>query len=88
MTDTDRINNADPARISTALYAVIDGLQSYRPEERLLAASAHFKLLFEAHPDVTVQDLMTAAANLMASPDGQYRRPEFQAARLYVENER
>lgn len=85
--DRLKLTNADPLKVATAAYAIIGALQNYTPEERALASACHLHLT-AGHTQSTPQDLMTPADNLMSSPEGQYRRDEFRAARDYMENER
>lgn len=85
--DRIKLTNADPQRSADNTYRIISALQDAPLEERLLAAACHLKLLCEA-VGASPQDIMTPADRLMASPEGQYRRNEFRAARDYMENER
>lgn len=85
--DPIKLTNAGPQRVADASYSIISAIQNYTIEERMLAAACHLKLLCEMMR-ASPQDVMTPADSLMASPEGQYRRIEFRAARDYMENEK
>lgn len=84
--DRQKLTNADPQEVANATYAIIDALQRFPVEVRALAAACHIKLTTELR-GVSPQDILTPADNLMSSPEGQYRRNEFRAARDYMTKE-
>jgi hypothetical protein len=85
--DPIKLTNADPQRVADAAYSIVDRLQQFSAEERALAGAVYLHLTAAMHR-IAPQDLMTPADNIMSSPEGQYRRKEFLAARVYLENER
>lgn len=84
--DRQLLTNAEPQEVANATYAIINALQHYPAHIRALAAACHIKLTTELR-GVSPQDILTPADNLMSSPEGQYRRTEFRAARDYMTKE-
>ena len=74
-----------PARDSAnAAMAVIDALQSFRPEVQLAGLASAFKLAAE-RVGIRPTDAFTVSGNLMNDVEG--RRPEFAAVAEYMKQE-
>lgn len=82
--DRDLMVNANLRHVANASVAVIDRLQAYAPHEQIAGAAASFILMCE-HFGVSPQDAFATATNIMNQAEG--RRAEFEAVRLYLENE-
>lgn len=80
----DRMNNADPYRVSQAAMAVLDRLQNFQPAEQIMGAAALFLILAE-HRGIPAQDIFVATKNLINGVDG--KRPEFRAVTEYCKHE-
>lgn len=77
--------NVSPKRVARATFRALDRIQEYEPHEQCAAAAALFIVVCEtckADP----QDVMTATRNLLMD-EREGRRQEFQALRMYAENE-
>jgi hypothetical protein len=84
--DMDRINNADLTVSAVAAFDVANALQHHHQfkAEQAVGCCAAFITLAESMK-VNPAELFRAATNLMNHADG--RRPEFDALRMYFENE-
>lgn len=80
----DQLNNIDVKQASLSAMHMVDAAQSLSPAEQVLGITATFKLLME-HYQIDPQDAFSVANNVMNHADG--RRTEFEAVRLYMENE-
>lgn len=81
----DQMINADAAAVAQSTYRLIDTLQHLPKPNRPLATAALFLLLMET-TGLKAQDVFTYAKNLINHADGTLR-PEFKAARRFMENE-
>ena len=80
----DKLNNSDVKGAALAAMTFVDTAQNLPPEDQVLGITATFKLLME-HYQINPQDAFSVANNVMNHADG--RRTEFEAVRLYMENE-
>ena len=81
----DKINNASSHLTSQACMAVTDAVQRFRPEEQVLGAAAFFLMLcdvYGVHPGTA----LTTISNMINS-DKIVARDQFNAARMYIEQE-
>lgn len=84
MIQPDKINNANPAAVATASFALLDCLQSYEPHIQVMTVAAVFTALAEHHK-VQPQDVFTTTKNMMSTKEG--RRAEFAAVADYIKYE-
>lgn len=80
----DLMNMAPVKESATSTMRVIDAAQDLPPHLQLIAIVATFKLMIERF-DVDPQDAFTVVDNIMNTAQGS--RSEFDAVRMYLENE-
>ena len=83
--DRDRLNNASPAEVSTATYALVDALYNQKPHIQAAAAAVLFLTVADLWR-LPPQDIFTAVKNML-DDDIAGERPEFRALRLYAQHE-
>lgn len=82
--DRDRLNHAAPADVAEAAMAVIDALQTRRPEAQAAGAAVAFLAVCE-HFRVEPQDVMVVTKNILAARKDS--TAEFRAVVAYVTEE-
>lgn len=81
----DKLTNASSHLTSQACMAVTDAVQRFRPEEQVLGSAAFFLMLcdvYGVHPGTA----LTTISNMINS-DKIVARDQFNAARMYIEQE-
>lgn len=84
MLNRDEMNSVGVRDAATSTMAIIDRIQDMPAHVQVVAMTAAFKLLVERY-NISPQDVFTVADNVMNHADG--RRVEFDAIRMYMENE-
>jgi hypothetical protein len=84
MLNRDDMNSVGVRDAATSTMAIIDRIQDMPAPVQIVAITAAFKLLVERY-NIPPQDVFTVADNVMNHADG--RRVEFDAVRMYLENE-
>ena len=77
----DLAANANPRRVGNAVMSLLNRLQDFTAEQQALSVTILFDLLAE-HFGIRHADLFVFAHNLTGT-----NRPEFAAARAYIQNE-
>jgi len=83
----DALNNAPPKEVAEASFEIIDRLQHRHSTPHIQAAAVCAAFLVLCHRlRIEAQDVFTATGNMMAD-EREGGRAEFQALKLYVDNE-
>lgn len=80
----DRLTNIDPTAAANAVMRVVDVMQDQPPEAQVAGMVAAAMLVAETH-GIKATEAFAIVNNVMHHADG--RRPEFAAARQYMEEE-
>lgn len=80
----DLVNNMPANTAATAAMAVIDAVQDHPPGPQLGGICCAFLMACE-HLGIPAQDVLSATKNMLNDREG--LTAEFQAVRMYVENE-
>lgn len=84
MINCDLFANVDRRAAANAAFSVLDALQRFSPEHRIVGLTAAFVLLAE-HLGVRPLNVFEIVSNVMRDAMG--RRPEFAAIEQYLKNE-
>ena len=80
----DLMGMAPVVESATSTMRVLDAVQDLPPHLQLIAITATFKLMTERF-GMPAQDAFLITNNIMKDQEG--KRPEFDAVRMYMENE-
>lgn len=82
----DRMMNAARTDVAHAAMGVVDGVQRFNPEHRVLGMAAAFLIMCE-ELGIEPFDAATGARNVMLHKQSGTRVPEFLAVGDYIRNE-
>ena len=84
--DRDKLQNADRKPVANAAMGVVDGVQRFPIEHRILGMAAAFIIMCR-ELGIEASDAFTAASNIMIFRDSGNTTPEFLAVGDYIRNE-
>lgn len=82
----DIFNNAKPQPVATLVMKLLNAMQGNPPEHQALAVSVLAELIAQEKKLYRVTTI-NAAANILLDQSRRFHRPEFRAARQYIQEE-
>ena len=81
----DKLTNSSSQETSRCTMAITDAVQRFQPEEQVLGAAAFFLMLCDVY-GVYPGNALSLISNMINS-DKLHARDQFNAARMYIQNE-